>query len=67
MSASEESIGETVVRPGAPGVREWTDVVKLIADALPDAYRVSGGGAKGTVLKLTIVRKEAEHGKSQEA
>ena len=62
-----ESIEAVKLRPNTPGVQEWTYVVKLIADALPDAYMVSGGGAKGDVLRLTIVRKEAEHGKSQEA
>ena len=62
-----ESIEAVAARPNTPGVQEWTDVVKLIADALPSGYMVQGGGAKSNVLKLTIVRKEAEHGKSQEA
>ena len=57
MSASE-SIEAVALRPDVHGVREWTGVVKLIADTLPDGYMVSGGGAKGDVLKLVIVRKK---------
>ena len=56
---ASESIGRVTVRPNAPGVDEWFAVVKLIADTLPDGFRV-GGGAKGDVLRLRIVRTSPE-------
>ena len=45
--------------PNVPGVSEWMNLVRLIADALPAAYMESSGGAKDdAALILTIVRKK---------
>ena len=57
MSASE-SIESVVVRTDVPGASEWSAVVKLIADTLPAGFRVGGGGAKGDVLRLSIMREK---------
>ena len=57
MSATE-SAGAGVERSNIPRVDEWIAVLKQVADALPDAYMLAAGGAKDSVLRLTIVRKD---------